>query len=563
LKALLVAPALPLAVLLIVPLRLETNRVQATLSTALGFPVRVEATSLTISPWPALELRGVSGQADAVPWLPLSLSVDRIEAGLLSSARERTGDLPLDWAELGGIRASAGPLSLRGGALSLDGADGALELKGRALGAHGGWLEATGWLPDPARRSGPLRLYVSDLVVPLPSPSLHSVGVGRRTLGFGGVVTLERSGAESEELDLELRIRGLRANSAGEWLRGSLRGRSVRQDGRFLPGTRLSADVELRDMGGARSLYAVHGPVRAVAAVVGSPGSLQVDADLRDVRIRLGEVFEKPVGERARARIRARLEQGELSSVHAEITTRDLRIHAERSAADPAEEWRVRTSRVSLARLRKRIPALQEAGWAIDGDVTLSGRWSPGRGLRGTLDFRNVELARIGARFVSLSADYAGGTLRFRCPELRVGGQAIELSGVLERGPEPGVARMRLDGRTHALDLERLAGALGPLWSGSSERLGADDATEWERVAIPVVRTLRSHPGVLEHLLIESARLKIGRVSGLGLEARDAEVSLRLLNRVLRIEHRHKSSGPAAGFDIDLDSWFPRLAETS
>jgi hypothetical protein len=548
------------------PLRLETPQVQATLSTALGLPVRVEGTSLTVSPWPAVELRGVSGEMDALPWLPLSLRVDRIEAGgrgLLSANREGPPGLPSDsWAELAGIRASAGPLSLRDGTLNLAGGESAVELRGSALGTHGGWVEATGWLPDPERRAGPLRLYLADLIVPLPSPQLQSVGAGRRTLSLGGVVTLERRGAESDELELELRVRGLRSQSAGEWLRGSLRGRSLRQGGRFLPGTRLSADFELREIGGARSLNAVHGPVRAVAELGGGPGRLEIEADLRDVRIRLGEMFEKPAGERARARIRARLAQGGLSHLRAEVTTRGLRIELERVSSDPEQEWRITTSRMSLARLRKRIPALHERGWAIDGDVSLSGRWSPSGGLRAALEFRNVELAGIGARLVSLSADYAAETLRFRCPDLRVGGQSIALSGVLERGPDPGVARVRLDGRSVALDLEPLTEALAPLWAGRAEHLGGEAAAEWEKVAIPLVRTLRSHPGILERVLIQSARLQIDRVSGLGLEARDAEISLRLLDRVLRVEHRHGGSGPAASFDIDLDSWFPR-PETS
>lgn len=547
------------------PMHIETTRVTGRLSDALGFPLDVREARWQSLLWPEIRLADIHGVSHALPWLPLRVRADRaVLTGYELLEPPRRGAAGAETALVEGFSIHSDFLSLCRGTLRLDALEGeGMRVRGRADGTQGGWVEVIGALGGEPT-GDPLRIYLADLVVPLVPPALGPGGGDEPALRLEGSIETRPHGSEGELAELDLRVVGVRAERAGHWLEGRVQGRWSRQAGLTEPGTELRGRFELREMGGARDMHALHGPVDAQVSVTGERVSAEVDLDR--VRVVLRDWFAKQPGERARISLRARLADGGLSRARAELRTEWGTLHAVREA-DARGEWRLETSWVALDSVRHALPALASLALAgsSTGSARLRGHWSPEGGLRARAELRDVRVPGLRTGVPEARIDLAPDRTVFRIPGLLIDGQKVEVHGSVrweQQGPTAPLTVL-LEARAPRIDLERLSDSLSPLWGGPGKSSPATEAS-WQEAAVRLLGALRARPKLLERLDVQRAWVDVGHVTGLGLDQRAVALRLSLAERVMRVEQLDPAeSQPVRSFDIDLDGWMPRFLNSA
>ncbi len=555
---LLTATAAVLAVAL-PPMQLRRVEVQAELSRSLGVPLEIGDAVWQLLPWPELRLLNAEARARLLERLPLSVRVERAEVGGggpfgLLAAGGAPGRI-----RLVGVELRAGPLFLRDGALELERDGPVLSLRGRALGAYGGWVDVSGALAEGPLQAPPVRVNAADLDLPVPMPTaLDAPGADAR-LRVTGVVSLRRAGDEGDELEVDLELHGLRPAGGGEWLDVPLRGRLIRHAGVLLPGTELSFEGWLRDLAGVAEPRAIHGPIRGRLVASGALDSLAVrgDLDASGLRIRVGDWFDKEAGVPARAELRGHVGATGLERAQVELRLGDLRARLERGG-DGVGEWRLRSGWTPVQAWLDHVPVLRRSAPEIRGHARLRAvRSAAGGEPHARLELREVAVGARGATLLAqaIGLDLAPHQARLEAIGLSVGGQRADLSGR---------ATWEADRPLHAsfllsageLELEPLCDVVAPLLaSGPPPPRGEEP---WRTALGGMVRLLREDPRLLPRLRLESGTLRFERLVGLGLDSRGAEIELSIRDQTLRVAHR--DSVGSRRYRVDLGGWMPRVA---
>jgi hypothetical protein len=358
-----------------------------------------------------------------------------------------------------------------------------------------------------------------------------------------------------DRLDLELRAEGVRTPGRERWLDADLRAVLMRDAGMLLPGSRIEAVGALRDVDGAHDLRAVHGPIRATLALVGPVEAPRIDlvANLRELRLRLGGALEKPAGAPAFLRLEGRLSQGELMAARGRLDLGRTRVRIER---DAGKSWSFRTTWLSIERLRALVPAFDRLPEGLAGSARLSGRWDPARGLAGELELRDARL-RLDDSEIRLAAGrlhFDPASIHIEAPGLRLEEEQLDLWVDYAEAPRDGPLRLRFGGRAAALDLERVAYGLEPI-------LGTPlvDPT-LEDVLREVVYELRARPRLLHRLEIAPSILRVDRLRGMGMHADGAIIRLEFRDQTLHLGCADGEGGmPDQSVAVELTSWAPRV----
>jgi hypothetical protein len=538
------------------PMQLRRVELQQALSRSLGVPLEIGDVVWQLLPWPELRLLNAEARARLLERLPLEIRVERAEVGASGPFDLVPSGGPPGRVRLVGLELHAGPLVLRDGTLELEREGPVLAVRGRALGAYGGWLDVSGALAEGPLPAPPVRVYAANLDLPVPMPTAFDAPAADARLRVSGVVSLSRAGQEGDELEVDLHLRGLRPDGGGEWLDLTVRGRLARHAGVLLPGTELAFDGWVRDLAGVAEPRAVHGPVRGRLVVSGALDALHVraDVDVSGLRIRYGEWFDKLAGVAARAVLRGRLGPDGLDRARVDLRLGDLRARLERGGDG---EWRLHSGVRPVGAWLGHAPALRRALAGLSARARVRATRRPGDDPRGLLELREVALARRDARLTAeaASVQVAPGEGRLEARGLAIGGQRADLSGE---------ARWAADQPLHAaftlsageLRIEPLCDAIAPLLATGPPPPRGEEP--WRTAVGGVVKLLREDPGLLPRLRLEPGRLRFERLVGLGLDSRDAEIVLTIRDQTLRITHRDAAS--ERRYRVDLGGWMPRVA---
>lgn len=538
------------------PIQVRRAEVQTALSRSLGVPLEIGDVVWQLLPWPELRLQSAEARAQLLERLPVSVRVQRAEVGPLGLLPGGPGPASI---RLVGLELEAGPLSLRDGELALEREGSVLSVRGRASGAHGGWLDVSGGLAEGPVEAPPLRVYVADLDLPVPMPTAIDTSGADARLRVTGVVSLRRAGNEGDELDVDLRLRGLRPEGEGEWLELAVRGRLARHAGVILPGTELAFDGWLRDLAGREEPRAIHGPLRGRVAASGGVDALSVRGhlDFSGLRIKLGDRFYKEAGVSARADLRGRVAKTGLERARVDLRLGDLRASLERGGGADGE-WRLRSAWNPIGAWLARVPALRNQVPELRGLARVRAVRSVADGqTRGSLQLRDLA---VGARGATVDVDevvldVATGSARLVASGVEIGGQRADLSGRASWQPDRPL-HVTFTLAAGELRLEPLCEAVAPLLaSGPPPPRGEEP---WRTAIAGVVRLLREDPRLLPRLQLDPGRLQFERLVGLGLDSHDAVIDLTIREQTLRISHR--DAAHQNRYRVDLGGWMPRVA---
>jgi hypothetical protein len=288
---------------------------------------------------------------------------------------------------------------------------------------------------------------------------------------------------------------------------------------------------------------------------VGPTDAPRVDlvANLSELRMRLGEAFDKPAGVPAFVRIEGRWSEGELRSARGRLDLGPTRVRIEQA---DAKSWSFSTSWLSIERLRALVPAFDRLPEGLVGTVRASGRWEPERGVSGEVEVRDARLRLDDdeIRLASGRVHFDSDSIHLEAPGLQLEEQKLDLwvdySGTVGDAP----LRLRVGGRAAALDLERVADVLGPL-------LGAPlvDPT-LEDVLREVVSELRARPRLLRRLEIAPSVLRVDRLRGMEMHADGALIRLEFRDQTLHLACADGEGGmPDQSVAIEFASWAPRV----
>lgn len=564
---LLLLGGIPLALLVVPPLRVRSDAVQGQLASKLGVPVEIGGLTWSWRGGPELVFHDVRSALRAHLGTPIHFHVERAQlVGTELLALRPTLERPQDVArlELDGVGARAGRLSLRDGVLRLRNGGEGLEVEGHALGSHGGWVDVVGKLAPGTDPESGIRLYLARLGVPLLAGDASSASAAGLGVELDGMIALRGEGTAAEELAVDLRALGLRDGAAADWLKASLRGRVPRDAGRLRPGAGLRLLAELRELRGDHGLRVIHGPVRATLHLAGDTkqGQSELDADLHDLRIRIEDRFEKPAGVPARVRVVARWDPHASPRVESEVGLAGGRIHLTREAAQAETEggWRIRTSWLPLPQVWERIPRLAALPPPAAGQVQLRARWEPSAGLVGEVVVRDVALGAPpdAIRIPRARVDLAPASLRIHEATLVVGSQRIGLEGKGSWPPPPAPLRFALHADADQIDVEALAPGLAP-WLYALLGVELTPGFTWEDLVRPLVQALRDHPRWLERLEVRPARVRVRRLRTADVTLDDLDLDVALQDGLVRVHQRDAALPDAQEFALDLRGWIPRL----
>jgi hypothetical protein len=554
---------LGLGIVAIRPVRLDPAELRGFLERELGGVASIGSARWYAAPSPRLTLSQVGHTRSLLDRWPLHIAADRVtveglplpRSGWIGSEARPSSAAPAgrpgyDRVSVEGLRLEFGPLELEGGDWTLTRDADRLRIAGWALGATGGRVDGRGEID--ARGLPALRFYLSDLALkPFPRPT----GAVGGALHLGGTIALSSTGRAAERFDVDLRAEGVRGPGRERWLDADLRGVLERSGGMLLPGTRIAAVGALRDVAGAHDLYAVHGPARATLTLVGPTDAPRVDlvANLRELRMRLGEAFEKPAGVPAFVRLEGRWSNGELRGARGRLDLGPTRVRIEQA---DAKSWSFSTSWLSIDRLRALVPALDRLPKGLVGTVRVSGRWGLERGIAGEVEVRDARLRldddeiRLASGRVHFGSDF----IHIEAPGLQLEEEQLDLwvhyAGTIGAAP----LRLRVGGRAAALDLGRVADVLEPI-------LGAPlvDPT-LEDVLREVVYELRARPRLLRRLEIAPSVLRVDRLRGMGMHADGALIRLEFHDQILHLGCADGEGGmPDESVSVEFTSGGPRV----
>lgn len=559
--------ALLLAAIALPPFEVEVRGVESELAERLGCALELGSAAWGLGPWPELRLTSALADPELLGGMPIRVRVERawiparMPFGLASAAGE---------AQLEGVALDAGPFALRGGRFTLAETPFGTSLEGRASGALGGFVEVSGTLEPAVPEAPPLRIYLDRLRVPAPVPSSLLTASGLPApeaagmLVISGVVRARGSPAEGREVELDLRLHGLRAEGGGEWLRLRVRGDVRASDGRFVSDAPLELDGELLDVGGVDQLHVFRGRVRGQATLSGHVARprLELVADLSDLRVRTGGWFEKAAGEAARLVAAGRWSRGELTHATADLRVAGARVSIERDPHAGPGAWHLESSWVPLGWVASHAPFLRRLEAELDGRARLQADLGAGRTralvelreLRGRLAGRPLESGAVELRLRPRAVSMTVARLRFA-------EQEIDLAGRVDWDPEPGPIRVSLEANAEELDLGPLGEALLPIVSPDGSK-GSYTGPLLEELTRRAAKLLRGRPLLLRRLRVESALLYARHLRGFGLDLEDARVQTVLADRQLRVEHSDRSSRDEPRvYAVDLGRFVPRLED--
>lgn len=554
---------LGLGIVAIRPVRLDPAELREFLERELGGAASIGSARWYSAPSSRLTLSQVGHTRSLLDRWPLRVSADRVIVEGLplprpgwigSDARPSiaapAGPPGFRRVSVEGFRLEIGPLELESGDWTLTRDADRLRVAGWALGAAGGRIDGRGEID--ARGRPALRVYLSDLVLrPFPRPT----GAAGGALHLGGTLTLSGAGREADRLDVDLRAEGVRGPGQERWLDAELRGVLERSGGMLLPGSRITAVGALRDVAGAHDLYAVHGPARATLALVGPTDAPRIDlvANLRNLRMRLGEAFDKPAGVPAFVHLEGRWSKGELRRARGRLDVGPTRVRIEQA---DAKSWSFSTSWLSIERLRALVPALDRLPEGLVGTVRVSGRWEPERGVAGEVEVRDARLRLDDdeIRLASGRVHFDSDSIHIEAPGLQLEEEQLDLwvdyAGTIGDAP----LRLRVGGRAAALDLGRVADVLEPLFGAPLVDPTLED------VLREVVSELRARPRLLRRLEIAPSVLRVDRLRGMGMHADGALIRLEFRDQTLYLACADGEGGmPDQSVSVEFTSWMPRV----
>jgi len=546
------------------PARLHSLDLETALAERLGYPVHLGGAAWRWDPWPTVELRDVVAYPRGSRDLPIAIRARNVllRGGLLGSSGR-----PYREVELAGLDLSLGPLAVRDAVVSLELIRDALRVRGSARGAQGGSVEVSGSLGGPDRAVDPLRIYLAQLELPLLDLLPEPPKTGGGPIQFSGLVTIEGDLEQSQKIDLDLEGIGQRRNGGGDWLRTTIRGQLLRQNGRFQSGRPLRIHGELRELDASRELRALHGLIDMSVELIGDQesGQLSLEADLEKLRLRLAHLFEKSAGSPGSAQYEAYwASNGRVSSLGIfELGTMRFRFDSIRSRT--ASGWRLRGLSLPLSELRACMPALRALPVSARGEVGIDIDYAPARGIEGEIVLRDVVLdlgtgsIEIPSGRIHLSPNGAA----FQATQLVLAGQPMSVDGSVEWVPSPARTRVRLAIRAGRLDLERAMAVTAALWGGDEARPKAAAPLSSTAAGVELVQALRAHPRLLARLQIDPATLEVGRLTGFGVAQSNVRYRLELADQVLRLEQGERSGpDPQQRYTLDLKSWVPKLTKS-
>ena len=542
------------------PARLHSLDLETSLAEHLGYPVPIESAHWRWDPGPTVELRDAVAYPGRFHALPVAIRARKV---LLRGIASLLGDESGSYGEieLTGLDLSLGPLGLRDAMLKLEAVASGLYVQGRAYGAHGGSVEISGALGEADPTLNPLRVYMAQLDLPILELLPALAGLDQGPVRFTGVITIAGDLEQRQEFDFDLDGVGLRRESSGEWLQTQIRGRLVRQDGRFQSGEALQIRSEVRELDASRELRAMHGGVDLELALTGDAesGRLVLDANMEELRLRLANLLEKPADSPGSVHYEAywapKGRRGSLGT----LELGGLRLRLDRTLSGSSSSWRLRSRSLPLAELRAYVPALQVLPESAQGQLTLDIVWRPERGIAGEVTLHDIKL-ELGSRSIEIPSgriDLTPDAAHFQAPRVVLAGQSMSIDAALEWLPATGRTHVSVTLGADDLDLEPIMDLTAPLWAR-----GGDDSTPdtSEDIAVAVVQALRAQPRLLARLQINPAILEVGHITGFGLDATHARYRLELVDQVLRLEQGARSSQiPEHRYVLDLQSWMPKV----
>ena len=566
-KILLVIGVLFALVIAAPPASLHGPDVETALAKRLGYPVEISGAHWSWDPWPAVELRdAVAHPRGPAAALPITIRAQRVLLrGLPFGLRADQSSYRA--IEFSGLELHSGPFGLRDAFVVLEDRRNIVKLKGRALGTSGGSVEISGALGGRDPTANPLRIYLAHLELPVVELFETPPDAGWGNLRVSGVVTIEGDLDRRQEIDLDLEGAGLRREGTGDWLHTLVRGRLIRQGGRFVAGNPVQITAEVRELGAAREFRIVHGGIELSLDVSGdtNSGHVVVDADLERLRLRLASWLEKPSNTPGSIRYEVHWAPESRWSANGTFELGKLRARVDSFSTGKFAGWRVRGLSLPLSELQEYVPALRVLPRPPEGELELDLHWTPEGGTEGQVWAKDVRLS-MGSQSIEIPRariDLISDRAVFDAPELVAGGQTLSLSGSIEWVPSPGRLHVRVDVRAGQLDLERLLEVVSPLWGGDGKSTGPGGPDASTEIATAIVQKLRAHPRMLRRLQIESAVLEADRLTGFGLDTKDAHYRLTLADRLLQLDQASGSgSQRPTRYVLDLQGWVPKLTQS-
>lgn len=559
-----VAVAVCLVVIIsIPPMVVRPRGLEAVLADRLGLPVKIAGASWRLDPWPLLEIRGALAHPSLSERYSLTVEVDRARLRALSAfglgARAAVG-----FAELSGISLRLGELALRDGLLSLARSGDVVNVTGHAFGLQGGSLDLAGQIRLDRLSGAPIRIYLTGLEIPIPASVGSLLEGGSGSVSVSGVVTISDDGEAGEAVDIDIHAEGRSSNRSGSWLEAEIRGRLLRRNDRFDPAGDLRVAVTLRQLDSGRDMRVLHGKTEIRVQLEGDlhSGRVLAEADLTDLRLRLGSLLEKTAGGPAEIQLESEWRRGGAPQTHVEISLGGPGLVLDLSSGDAGGQVKLGTRGLTLGALAAHVPAVRGLARIADAQIDVDATWSANEGLLGVAKLQSL-VSQLDGRSLSLPlgvVDFSTDLVRVFAPGLSVEGQRVDLAGEIDWSPPSGPVYVRLAVRAGDLDLEPLAALLFPSIVGMNA--GVPTSTEYRAVSIALaaVNELRARPRLLDRLHVEPAIFEVGHLSGLGITAEKTEYRLALSDQVLRIEQRTLGAKrPSSTLELQLEGWVARL----
>ncbi len=539
-------------VLLIVlpPLSVRPEGVETALSESLGFPVHVDAVEWSLHPLPALRLKRAALKIDSVASFELNSENVFVHGGLSP-----------DVVELDGFELELGPLELRGGSLRFERNDAGFEAEGRALGKHGGFIELTGGLGRPPEQRSPLRFYLSKLGLPVSSVVQHGSSERFGNVELTGMLTADGLPDEQQDWVVSLDAHG---DSTGlRWLDAHISGALRLVQGQFLPSSELEFRGEIRDVEGGEAQRVVHGEFHLVAQIAGDrqAGRMVINADLDELRVRLGEHFDKASGVPGQLRIETYWEAGGPPRSQGTLKLGAVEIHFDHQFDGNASVLDFVSETIDLQMLQAMVPALRDTGATLSGELKALGRWDSDFGWNALAELNRSYFLSSGPPIYipKLLARMENSRYWAEAPELTWSGEPLAVQIDAEHLSDTTGLRVGIHVETDRLNLNDLQ----PLARWFDIDLDPNTPIDTEEAAYEMIRVLQSPPNWLEDVELRPLTIAVGNLVGPDIAETNAVFRMEFANQRVRFEHRREQDPiPVRRLALNLNGWIPTIEES-
>ncbi|MEE8556433.1 MAG: hypothetical protein V3T14_00945 [Myxococcota bacterium] len=441
-----------------------------------------------------------------------------------------------------GLVGSFGLLRIVDGELEAKRSSRVLQVWGWGEGSKGGRIDLQGQLGARAPHLGTLRLYLDNVRIAPRSSS--------EPLDLSGTIVYERLSQENDRVRVALDVRG-----PAERLRARVEGSVERLGGQFRPGSSLRVQGFVRDFGRSGIDHALHGPFSGSAAVRGSIESLelQLEVDLSELRILIGDQLDKAPGVKTRVELTLKARHDEAPRASARVRLGSMRATASGLYSGGSGRWILQTGWCPVGELIEHVPLLRSPGVAGTGFVRAKMRWHDGDRPSLNLEVANlaVPLGRGTLQVSHADLRFDGETLALEPTTLSLAGEELSVQGsVVSRGEGWDV---EVQGRAAHLQIEPVAALFGPT-------LPDTRAADFETLATEAVGWLRRRSFALRDLRVRPLLLEIGRFQGFGLSERDLRLEARFEDRVIRVRYETAGGAEPQTLCLDLKRFVPRVS---